>query len=166
MIVRVVPVEMGSLCIYDGSVDCPGDIAKLRATYGRMDHEAIGLEGSGWFTEDPDEISQLAGDVGVGRYSWRTEDFEAGDCVIFGMHTLHMSSTNTTDRVRISCDTRWQPREDRVDPRYVGDVDVNARVVAGIAKAEADKVSAKSSGTVSMTDLRRQWGFAPSRPTV
>ena len=42
---------------------------------------------------------------------WVTEDFKMGDVVIFGMKTLHMSTTNTTDKFRVSCDTRWQPSD-------------------------------------------------------
>ena len=49
-----------------------------------------------------------------------SDDFEAGDCVIFGMKTLHMSTTNTLDRFRISCDTRWQPQSHSIDERWAG----------------------------------------------
>jgi len=31
-----------------------------------------------------------------------------------------MSTTNTTDRFRISCDTRWQPASDPIDERWQG----------------------------------------------
>jgi len=41
------------------------------------------------------------------RSQWVGEDFKMGDVVIFGIKTLHMSTTNTTDQFRISCDTRW-----------------------------------------------------------
>ena len=57
------------------------------------------------------------------RGQWRTADFAPGDVLIFSMHTLHMSTTNTTQRARISADVRWLPAGERADPRYVGDVE-------------------------------------------
>ena len=37
--------------------------------------------------------------------------FSAGDILIFTMRTIHMSSVNVTNKLRLSCDTRWQPFE-------------------------------------------------------
>ena len=34
-----------------------------------------------------------------------------------GLDVLHMSASNTTDLVRLSCDTRWQPANEPRDPR-------------------------------------------------
>lgn len=52
-----------------------------------------------------------------------TADFEAGDALVFGMYTAHGSLDNHSpiDRVRLSCDVRWQPASLPTDPRYVGD---------------------------------------------
>jgi ectoine hydroxylase-related dioxygenase (phytanoyl-CoA dioxygenase family) len=49
-----------------------------------------------------------------------TTDFRAGDVCIFGMFTLHGSLDNRSaiGRVRLSCDVRYQPAADPVDPRY------------------------------------------------
>ena len=49
--------------------------------------------------------------------------FEAGDLVVFDMFTMHGSLDNHSPegRVRLSCDVRWQPASDPVDPRYKGD---------------------------------------------
>ena len=46
-------------------------------TYGSMDVEQENLQGSGWFTEDPREIT--------GRFggAWKTADFQAGDVLVF-----------------------------------------------------------------------------------
>ena len=52
---------------------------------------------------------------------WKTTDFAAGDVLIFSMQTLHMSTTNMTNKARISCDTRWQPSSEPLDPRYTWD---------------------------------------------
>lgn len=51
----------------------------VQETYGNIDAEAIGLKGSGWYTEDPMELSEQFGGV------WKTTDFAAGDVLIFGM---------------------------------------------------------------------------------
>jgi len=51
-----------------------------------------------------------------------TTDFRAGDVCVFGMFTLHGSLDNRSaiDRVRLSCDVRYQPAADPIDPRYFG----------------------------------------------
>jgi len=51
-----------------------------------------------------------------------TRDFEAGDVVVFGMYTLHGSLENHSpvNRVRLSCDVRWQPLALPLDTRYFG----------------------------------------------
>ena len=46
---------------------------------------------------------------------------EAGDVIIFTMHTLHTSTRNMSDQWRISCDVRFQPETDSVDNRWVGE---------------------------------------------
>ncbi|MBI1779605.1 MAG: phytanoyl-CoA dioxygenase family protein [Proteobacteria bacterium] len=52
----------------------------------------------------------------------RTADFEAGDIALFGMFTAHGSFDNHSpeNRVRLSCDVRWQPADLPVDARYFG----------------------------------------------
>lgn len=51
-----------------------------------------------------------------------TRNFEAGDVVVFGMYTLHGSLENhsSINRVRLSCDVRWQPESLPLDTRYFG----------------------------------------------
>ena len=51
-----------------------------------------------------------------------TRDFEAGDIALFGMYTAHGSLDNHTsiNRVRLSCDVRWQPASLPLDERYFG----------------------------------------------
>ena len=51
-----------------------------------------------------------------------TRDFEAGDIALFGMYTAHGSLDNHsgTNRVRLSCDVRWQPESLPLDARYFG----------------------------------------------
>ena len=35
-------------------------------------------------------------------------------CLIFGLYTLHASTTNLTDKFRISCDIRFQPAGEKM----------------------------------------------------
>ncbi len=105
------PVEKGTLAMCVGSHHDPG-FEKLRQTYGRMDVDRDHVQG--WFTEDPLEITQKFG----GR--WQTTRFQAGDVMIFGMYTMHASTTNVTNRYRISADVRFQPASDPIDPRWMG----------------------------------------------
>jgi hypothetical protein len=107
-----VPLEHGPLAICVGSHKAPG-FERLRQTYGRMDvdRDRVG----GWFSDDPVEIVEKFG----GR--WQTTDFRMGDVLIFGMFTMHMSAQNQSDRWRISTDTRFQPADEPVDERWVGE---------------------------------------------
>lgn len=54
------------------------------------------------------------------RYCWVTENMKAGDVVILGIYTIHMSTTNKTKWFRLSCDTRWQPSNEPIDSRWNG----------------------------------------------
>ncbi len=105
-----IPVGQGTLAVCAGSHRTEG-FARIRATYGQMDVDRDGVEG--WFSRDPLELSSRHGG------SWRSADFRAGDVVVFGMHLMHASTTNLTQRFRLSCDLRFQPASDPVDPRWV-----------------------------------------------
>lgn len=105
-----IPVGQGTLAVCAGSHRAEG-FARIRDTYGRMDVDRDGVEG--WFSRDPLELSSRHG----GR--WLSADFRAGDAVVFGMHLMHASTTNLTQRFRLSCDVRFQPAGDPVDPRWV-----------------------------------------------
>ena len=47
-----------------------------------------------------------------------SELFESCTQVIFPLKMMHGSLTNQTDRLRFSCDVRFQPTSHPVDPRY------------------------------------------------
>ena len=49
---------------------------------------------------------------------WHGANYRAGDVIIFGMHTMHASTTNLSNRFRLSCDVRFQPASDPVDERW------------------------------------------------
>lgn len=106
-----IPVEQGTLAICPGSNHTAG-FARIRDTYGRMDVDRDRTEG--WFTKNPLEITETFGGI------WQTSDVQAGDIITFGMHLMHASTTNTTDKWRLSCDVRFQPAADPMDPRWFG----------------------------------------------
>ena len=43
---------------------------------------------------------------------------QAGDVVILHPDVMHMSATNVSGSIRLSCDTRWQPALDPRDPCF------------------------------------------------
>ncbi len=133
--------EQGTLAICAGSHNLPS-FELLRNTYGKLDVNEAKVHG--WFTSDPREITSAFG----GR--WLTADFEPGDILTFGMHTMHASTTNTTHRYRLSCDVRFQPASDPVDERWVGEHMVDRYAAAG----HHDNVE-------GLMDLRRRWGLQP-----
>lgn len=51
-----------------------------------------------------------------------TAHFQPGDAILFGMNLMHGSLDYhaTDNRVRLSCDVRFQPAVDPTDPRYFG----------------------------------------------
>ena len=103
-------VDHGTLAICRGSHILPS-FARIRDTYGRMDVDRDGIDG--WFTKDPMEIVENFGG------EWLTSDFFMGDVILFGMHTMHASTTNLTNRFRLSCDVRFQPASEPADKRWV-----------------------------------------------
>ncbi len=104
------PVDHGTLAVCRGSHNLPS-FARIRDTYGRMDVDRDGIDG--WFTKDPMEIVEKFGG------KWQTSEFFMGDVILFGMHTMHASTTNLTNRFRLSCDVRFQPASDPADERWV-----------------------------------------------
>jgi ectoine hydroxylase-related dioxygenase (phytanoyl-CoA dioxygenase family) len=96
----------------------------------------------GWFSTDPYEITNKFG----GR--WLTTAFNPGDVLIFGLFTLHASTTNLTDKFRISCDIRFQPAGDKLDKRWAG-----KDPVGHYAWGKEDRKER------SISELRKEWGI-------
>ena len=145
------PLELGGLALCRGSHAAP-QLARLRDTYGRLDTEAEPrFVGSGWLTEDPRDPALLP------AAQWVAGDYAAGDVIIFGMHTLHMSTANLTDRARLSCDVRWQPQDEPVDERYVGSQAELAEKARQRKKGGAWVGEARAED-VTMGALRERWG--------
>jgi hypothetical protein len=133
-----IPFEQGPLVLCVGSHKLPG-FARLRETYGKMDVDRDLVKGS--FSSDPLEIIEKFGG------KWQTANFRMGDVLLFGMYTLHSSLTNTSDRYRISCDVRFQPANEPVDERWVGE---NPKAHYAW-HATPDKM-------VDMSTMRDKWG--------
>jgi ectoine hydroxylase-related dioxygenase (phytanoyl-CoA dioxygenase family) len=107
-----IPLELGTLAVLAGSHTLPS-FQKLRETYGKMDVDRDKV--SGHFSNDPIEmVDQFGG-------QWKTTEFKKGDVMIFGMHLMHASTLNETNSYRISCDTRYQPADEPVDERWIGE---------------------------------------------
>jgi hypothetical protein len=78
-------------------------------------HNWIGPLGDGKLSENPALLQQRLG------LPWLTaERYRPGDLLIFSLQTLHASLDNTSDRVRLSTDSRYQPADEPADPRWVG----------------------------------------------
>ena len=133
-----IPLELGPLALCVGSHNLPG-FARVRETYGKMDVDRDRVDG--WFSNDPVEIVDKFGG------KWQTAEFRAGDVLIFGMWTMHGSLANSSDCWRISCDTRFQPADEPVDERWVGE---NPKAHYAW-QSEPEKV-------VPMAKARSEWG--------
>ena len=129
-----VSYDMGPLAILGDSPQ----LEKVRETYGELDVDRDQAEGH--FSRDPLELIEKFG----GR--WLTTEFQMGDALVFSMYTMHASLTNQSDRFRLSCDTRYQPADQPVDERWVGE-----NPMAHYNWHAGDSVK-------SMEELRQRWG--------
>ncbi|MBI1927782.1 phytanoyl-CoA dioxygenase family protein [Candidatus Poribacteria bacterium] len=110
-----VPKIEGALLILENS----HKLEELKNTYGAMDvdRDVDGPYAGGWFSRNPLEVQERFGT------RWLTTDFEAGDMLVFTMHTMHCSLDNCspTNRIRITSDTRYQLASEPVDERWIGE---------------------------------------------
>ncbi len=97
------------------------------------------LEGSNRYSDLVDQVRQIDYDSAESptvqvlsdtvEFAWErgsrllASPFAAGDLIVFDMFTMHGSLDNHSPlgRVRLSCDVRWQPASDPLDPRYQGE---------------------------------------------
>ena len=106
-----VPVEQGPLFVVEGSHRFDDLITPM-----------VGFD----VASDTSRKATLAQDALSFAEERRTRllsvDFTRGDLVIFGMYTLHGAFQNHCDRqrVRLSCDVRWQAASLPRDERYFG----------------------------------------------
>ena len=83
--------------------DCPRDLGGLSLMRGTHKLDILPVRsasGAGHRSVVLDEVD----------HDWVEGDLEAGDAILFHSHTVHRSLPNLTrDRVRLSCDYRYQP---------------------------------------------------------
>ena len=104
-----VSLDMGPIVFCLGS----NQFEKVRATYGQADVDRDLIEGH--FSDKPLEIVKKFG----GR--WATTTFSAGDVIIFSMFLMHASLVNTSNKIRITADTRYQLASEPIDERWIGE---------------------------------------------
>ena len=104
-----VTLDMGPIVFCLGS----NRFEKVRETYGQSDVDRDMIEGH--FSDKPLEVVEKFGG------HWATTTFSAGDVVIFSMFLMHASLVNTSDKIRITADTRYQLASEVVDERWVGE---------------------------------------------
>ena len=73
--------------------------------------------------------------------------------LIFSNRTVHMSTKNLTNKLRISCDTRWQRKDEPVDARFVGTFPRETSTLHGLW-ADSSQANART-----MEDMKTVWGF-------
>ncbi len=129
-----VSYDLGPLAILSGS----HRIERLKETYGTMDVDRDHVTGA--FSDDPMEMIERFGG------QWQTEEFQMGDVLIFGMFTMHASLTNTSNRFRLTSDTRYQRAAEPVDERWIGE-----NPMAHYAWTQGE--------TVTMETARKQWNI-------
>lgn len=79
------------------------------------ERQQIRWNSTGCFNPDAIEARKQLG----GR--WLSAEYQMGDLLIFSMYTLHASTDNHTDRIRISSDSRYQLASEPVDDRWIGE---------------------------------------------
>jgi hypothetical protein len=106
-----VPIEAGPIVFVENS----HRLDELAAAYRGLDVD-----------RDPKSPGSFADDAIVVAERYRTRllsaEFEAGDVVLFGMFALHGSLDNRRpgNRLRLSCDVRYQPADEAMDERWFG----------------------------------------------
>lgn len=135
--------EQGTLAILVGSHRLPA-WERVHATYGRMDVDRDHVDG--WFSNDPRHLAATYGG------QWATTTFSVGDVLIFGMRTIHASTTNTTPRFRLTSDTRYQLAAEPVDERWMSKAGTPPR----------GHYAWHAAPTVPMADKLQEWGLAKS----
>ena len=118
--------EMGGLMVLENS----HQHQKLRENYSTKDVDKFcenrvgpdftqmggggNIREGGWLSKNPAKLRDALG----GR--WLTEEFRAGDLLMFSIFTVHASIDNGSDRIRLSSDSRYQLASEAADERWIG----------------------------------------------
>ena len=130
-----VSLDMGPIVFCLGS----NRFEKVRETYGKADVDRDLIEGH--FSDNPLEVIEKFGG------HWATTTFSAGDVIIFSMFLMHASLVNTSDKIRITADTRYQLATETADERWIGD------------KPKGHYAWKKKQAQIEpLKDSRRRWG--------
>ncbi len=121
------PMTMGSLMVLENS----HHNQRLIAGYGSKDVDTFcenrrapgytkmggggNIADGGFLSRDPVTLRKRLG----GR--WLASDFQMGDILIFSVFLVHCSLDNTSERMRLTTDTRYQLASEPADERWVGD---------------------------------------------
>jgi hypothetical protein len=118
--------ELGGLIVLEQS----HKLDDIRNTYGQRDVDTYCEDDpnaeeyrttgkwawNGQLSDDPVELREQLGK------RWLTADFRAGDLLVFTIYTLHASLDNqSSNRIRLSSDTRYQRASEPIDERWIGD---------------------------------------------
>lgn len=131
-----ISLENGPLVICLGS----HQDERLRQTYGQIDMDRDLIDPV--FSKD---AAELVKDFG---FTLATAHFQPGDAIIFGLHMMHSSIPNLTNRYRISIDTRYQLAVDEKDERFFGE-----------NGAWQGNFYNKDAMYKPMAEMRREWGL-------
>ncbi len=104
-----VSLDMGPIVFCIGS----NRFDRVRETYGQSDVDRDLIQGH--FSDKPLEVVEKFGG------HWATTTFSAGDVIIFSMFLMHASLVNTSDKIRITADTRYQLASEAIDDRWIGE---------------------------------------------
>ena len=105
--------DNGPMVVLDKSHN-HSNLQKIRDTYGKMDVDRDLIKG-GWFTNNYTELSEMT------KTNWLLGDYNPGDVVIINIYTFHGSLRNELNKVRFTCDVRFQPASDVIDNRWIGE---------------------------------------------
>src|SRR3954452_17463869 len=81
----------------------------------KWDHWRDQTDWHGEITEDP---HQLAADW---HTRWLTAEYRMGDVLIFTLRTVHAGTDNELEPLRLSTDSRYQPANQPIDERWIGE---------------------------------------------
>eukprot|EP00913_Durusdinium_trenchii_P013372 g12553.t1 len=106
-----IPIEEGPLMVLEGSNRFADLIEPIRA----IDYDSA-------MSPQVQMTNDTVAFVRERNTRLLTADFTPGDLVVFDMLTMHgtLDNHSSEGRVRLSCDVRWQPDADPIDPRYTG----------------------------------------------